>query len=100
MIQANVAYTREDLAELGIGPVLLKQARAAGVKPRLVGQCHWYLGSELIKWISDMSPAKPRPVDLSPNRNILNGSQKRTNSKAKESQEPKEPLDLRLVSRG
>ena len=52
MIQSGSAYTREDLSELGIGPVLLRKARAEGVKPRQIGTLYWYMGSELLEWIS------------------------------------------------
>lgn len=52
MINANTTYTREDLEQLGIGAVLLRKARADGVKPRQVGNLFWYMGSELLEWIS------------------------------------------------
>jgi hypothetical protein len=60
MINANTTYTREDLEQLGIGAILLRKARADGVKARKIGNLYWYMGSELIEWISKQPIAEKK----------------------------------------
>jgi len=56
MINSDTAYSKQDLKNLKppIGDETLREARQTGiVKAYVVGRANYYLGSELLRWISE-----------------------------------------------
>jgi hypothetical protein len=51
VIDRNRIYNAAALRKLGIGRLKLTNARAAGVRPAMIGVDYWYDGGELIDWI-------------------------------------------------
>lgn len=57
-------YTAQALDRIGIGRVLLIEARRSGVRPIKLGNRCWYVGEELQRWI--MSKREHRGCLTSP----------------------------------
>lgn len=46
------AYNTQEMAAKGFGCVLLKKMRKEGVRPLEIGCSNWYLGDEVLNWMS------------------------------------------------
>ncbi len=51
VIDPTRMYSTSALNRVGIGNVLLREARAAGVSPHNVNGSLWYSGGDIIEWI-------------------------------------------------
>jgi hypothetical protein len=52
-VSATEAYTPKELTRRGFGPKARRDMKDSGfVKPRNGGRCVWYLGNEIVAWLS------------------------------------------------
>ena len=53
IINPNGLYSKRALMSIGISRAEAIEAEKAGMPKHLLGQTHWYLGSDLIVWIKE-----------------------------------------------